>query len=54
MPSHPHVADHVLNARIQAVRGAGYASALTHPEALAKAPTEFFMAAQARTDSASR
>ena len=41
-----HVADHVSNARIQAIPGAGHASPLTHPEALAKALTEFFSHAQ--------
>jgi pimeloyl-ACP methyl ester carboxylesterase len=37
-----HVADHVPNARIQQVPGAGHAVNLTHPEALAEALTEFF------------
>jgi pimeloyl-ACP methyl ester carboxylesterase len=41
-----HVADHVPNARIQAIPGAGHASPLTHPAALAKALTEFFTPAQ--------
>jgi pimeloyl-ACP methyl ester carboxylesterase len=37
-----HVVDHAPNARIQAIPGAGHASPLTHPEALAEALTEFF------------
>jgi len=37
-----HVADHVPNARIQEIPGAGHAAPLTHPEALADALTEFF------------
>jgi pimeloyl-ACP methyl ester carboxylesterase len=37
-----HVADHVPNARIQEIPGAGHAAPLTHPEALAEALTEFF------------
>jgi pimeloyl-ACP methyl ester carboxylesterase len=37
-----HVADHVPNARIQEIPGAGHAAPLTHPEALAQALTEFF------------
>jgi pimeloyl-ACP methyl ester carboxylesterase len=37
-----HVADHVPNARVQQVPGAGHAAPLTHPEALAEALTEFF------------
>ena len=41
-----HVADHVPNARIQEIPGAGHASPLTHPEALAGALTEFFVSAQ--------
>jgi pimeloyl-ACP methyl ester carboxylesterase len=41
-----HVADHVPNARIQVIPGAGHASPLTHPEALTKALTEFFAPAQ--------
>ncbi len=41
-----HVADHVPNARIQAIPGAGHAAPLTHPEALAEALTEFFAPAQ--------
>ncbi|MGH2946554.1 MAG: alpha/beta fold hydrolase [Solirubrobacteraceae bacterium] len=36
-----HVADHVPNARIQEIPGAGHAAPLTHPEALAEALTEF-------------
>ncbi|MEX2587080.1 MAG: alpha/beta hydrolase [Actinomycetota bacterium] len=41
-----HVADHVPNARIQEIPGAGHAAPLTHPEALAAALTEFFSSAQ--------
>lgn len=41
-----HVADHVPNARVHEIRGAGHAAPLTHPEALAKALTEFFTPAQ--------
>jgi len=41
-----HVADHVPNARIHEIPGAGHAAPLTHPEALAKALTEFFTPAQ--------
>ena len=41
-----HVADHVPNARIQEIPGAGHAAPLTHPEALAEALTEFFSPAQ--------
>ena len=41
-----HVADHVPNARIHQIPGAGHASPLTHPEALAEALTEFFARAQ--------
>ncbi len=41
-----HVADHVPNARIQEIPGAGHAAPLTHPEALAEALTEFFAPAQ--------
>ena len=37
-----HVADHVPNARIHEIPGAGHAAPLTHPEALAEALTEFF------------
>ena len=37
-----YVAGHDPNARIQAIPGAGHASPLTHPGALAKALTEFF------------
>jgi pimeloyl-ACP methyl ester carboxylesterase len=36
-----HVADHVPNARIQAIPGAGHAAPLTHPEAVAETLTEF-------------
>jgi pimeloyl-ACP methyl ester carboxylesterase len=41
-----HVADHVPNAEIQEIPGAGHAAPLTHPEALAEALTEFFSPAQ--------
>jgi pimeloyl-ACP methyl ester carboxylesterase len=41
-----HVADHVPNARLQEIPGAGHATPLTHPEALAEALCEFFSPAQ--------
>lgn len=41
-----HVADHVPNARVHEIPGAGHAAPLTHPEALAEALTEFFSPAQ--------
>lgn len=41
-----HVADHVPDARIQEIPGAGHAAPLTHPEALAEALTTFFSQAQ--------
>ena len=41
-----HVADHVPNGRIQEIPGAGHAAPLTHPEALARALTEFFSPAR--------
>ena len=44
-----HVADHVPNARVHEIPGAGHAAPLTHPEALAKALTEFFTPARQRT-----
>ena len=44
-----HVADHVPNAREHRIPGAGHASPLTHPEALAEALIEFFAPAQERT-----
>ena len=37
-----YVADHVPNARVHEIPGAGHATPLTHPEALAEALTEFF------------
>lgn len=37
-----HVVDHVPNARIQEIPGAGHAAPLTHPEALAEALLGFF------------
>jgi pimeloyl-ACP methyl ester carboxylesterase len=40
-----HVADHVPDARIREIPGAGHAAPLTHPEALAEALTEFFSSA---------
>ena len=41
-----HVVDHAPNARLREIPGAGHASPLTHPEALAEALTEFFAPAQ--------
>jgi pimeloyl-ACP methyl ester carboxylesterase len=41
-----HVADHVPNARLHEIPGAGHAAPLTHPKALAEALTEFFAPAQ--------
>jgi pimeloyl-ACP methyl ester carboxylesterase len=41
-----HVADHVPDARVREIAGAGHASPLTHPEALAEALTEFFSPTQ--------
>ena len=41
-----HLVDHVPNARIHEILGAGHAAPLTHPEALAEALTEFFAPAQ--------
>jgi len=41
-----HVAEHVPNARVHEIPGAGHAAPLTHPEALAEALTEFFAATQ--------
>ncbi len=41
-----YVADHVPNARVHEIPGAGHAALLTHPEALANALTEFFSPAQ--------
>jgi pimeloyl-ACP methyl ester carboxylesterase len=41
-----YVTDHAPNARVHEVPGAGHAAPLTHPEALAKALTEFFAPAQ--------
>jgi len=41
-----HVTDHVPNARMHEIPGAGHAAPLTHPEALAEALTEFFAPAQ--------
>jgi pimeloyl-ACP methyl ester carboxylesterase len=41
-----YVADHVPNARIREIPGAGHAAPLTHPEALAEALTEFFSPVQ--------
>jgi pimeloyl-ACP methyl ester carboxylesterase len=44
-----HVADHVPNARIHEIPGAGHAAPLAHPKALAEALIEFFAPAQQRT-----
>ena len=44
-----HVADHVPNATLREIPGAGHAAPLTHPEALAEALTEFFLPAQQPT-----
>jgi pimeloyl-ACP methyl ester carboxylesterase len=41
-----YVADHVPDARIQEIPGAGHAAPLTHPVALAEALIEFFAPAQ--------
>jgi pimeloyl-ACP methyl ester carboxylesterase len=41
-----YVADHVPNATVREIPGAGHAAPLTHPEALAEALTEFFSSAQ--------
>ena len=41
-----YVADHVPNARIREIPGAGHAAPLTHPEALAEALTDFFSPVQ--------
>jgi pimeloyl-ACP methyl ester carboxylesterase len=41
-----YVADHVPNARVRKIPGAGHAAPLTNPEALARALTEFFAPAQ--------
>jgi len=41
-----HVANHVPNARVREIPGAGHAAPLTHPEALAEALTQFFSPAQ--------
>jgi pimeloyl-ACP methyl ester carboxylesterase len=41
-----HVAGHVPNARVREIPGAGHAAPLTHPETLAKALAEFFVAAR--------
>jgi pimeloyl-ACP methyl ester carboxylesterase len=43
------VADHVPNARVHEIPGAGHAAPLTHPKALAEALIEFFAPAQQRT-----
>ena len=37
-----HVVDHVPNAQVQEIPGAGHAAPLTHPEALAEALADFF------------
>ena len=41
-----HVAEHVPNATLREIPGAGHAASLTHPGALAAALTEFFSRAQ--------
>jgi pimeloyl-ACP methyl ester carboxylesterase len=41
-----YVADHVPNARMHEIPGAGHAAPLTHPEALAEALTDYFAGAQ--------
>jgi pimeloyl-ACP methyl ester carboxylesterase len=43
-----YVGDHVPNAQLRGVPGAGHAAPLTHPEALAEAVTDFFSPAQQR------
>jgi pimeloyl-ACP methyl ester carboxylesterase len=43
-----YVVDHVTNARVQEIPGAGHAAPLTHPVALAEALTEFFSPVQQR------
>jgi pimeloyl-ACP methyl ester carboxylesterase len=44
-----HVVDHVPNATLREIPGAGHAAPLTHPEALAEAFTEFFSPTQQST-----
>ncbi len=44
-----HVADHVPNATVHQIAGAGHAAPLTHPPALAQALAEFFFPAQQPT-----
>jgi pimeloyl-ACP methyl ester carboxylesterase len=39
-----YVVDHVANARVHEIRDVGHAAPVTHPEAVAKAITEFFAA----------
>ena len=46
-----YVADHVPNARVREVPGAGHAAPLTHPNALAEALIDFFAPAQIRAAS---
>ena len=41
-----HVVEHVPDARLQEIAGAGHAAPLTHPEALAEALTAFFFSVQ--------
>jgi pimeloyl-ACP methyl ester carboxylesterase len=41
-----HVADHVPNAQMREIPGAGHAAPLTHPRLLAEAITEFFAPAR--------
>jgi len=45
-----HVADHVPNATVQQIPGAGHAAPLTHPEALAEALIEFFSQPSSQPD----
>lgn len=45
-PPARYVVDHVPDAWVQEIPGAGHASPLTHPEALAEAFTEFFASVQ--------
>jgi pimeloyl-ACP methyl ester carboxylesterase len=41
-----YVADHIPNASVREIPGAGHAAPLTHPEALAEALTEFLSSTQ--------
>ncbi len=44
-----HVTDHVPNAQVREIPGAGHGAPLTHPEVLAETLTEFFSAAKQPT-----